>query len=36
MYQVTLVSEDTQMAVRIIQTLGLYKMEIRPWDEQFR
>ena len=30
-YQVTLGLKDPQMAVRIVQTLGFYKMEIRPW-----
>ena len=32
MQQVTLGLRDQQMGVRIVQALGLHKMEIRSWD----
>ena len=32
MQQVTLGPRDPQMGVRILQALGFYKIEIRPWD----
>ena len=32
MKQATLGPKDPQMGVRIVQTLGFHKMEIRTWD----